>query len=80
MTDNSLAMMGLALIISLAAVSAAMQCRDLTIPVSISARNAEFNLKPLHTQVEVTDFFMNLTQPGGDAIADLLQGVCWSQD
>lgn len=56
--------------------AAATNCKNLTIPVTISARNGKFpeSLTP-QTNVEVTDFFLNLTRQGTNFTNEVLQGV-----
>jgi hypothetical protein len=58
-----------------AAAVASRNCRDLTVPVSISARNGVFDLKAPENNIEVTDFFINLAQVGHNYTAELLKGV-----
>ncbi|KAK5054733.1 hypothetical protein LTR84_001625 [Exophiala bonariae] len=40
------------------------QCQNLTIPVTISARNAIFDVATPETNIEVTNFILNLAQQG----------------
>ncbi|KAI0136361.1 Alpha/Beta hydrolase protein [Xylariales sp. AK1849] len=62
------------LVAGLAATVAARQCQNLTVAVSISARNGVFDLKAPKTNVDVTDFMLNLAQPGHNLTAELLTG------
>lgn len=62
-----------------AAVAAARKCRDISVPVSISSRNAHFDLKPLLTDIETTDFFLGLSKQGTNYTDILLDGVCPSR-
>ncbi|KAI1770272.1 Alpha/Beta hydrolase protein [Hypoxylon cercidicola] len=52
------------LVAGLAAVAAARNCQNLIIPISISARNTYFTLQAPASNIEVTDFVLNLAQPG----------------
>ncbi|XXG98410.1 uracil permease [Hypoxylon texense] len=61
-----------ALLASLAAVAAAKNCMNLTVPISIAARNARFTLQAPASNIEVTDFTLNLAQPGVNYTAKVL--------
>ncbi|KAI1458060.1 Alpha/Beta hydrolase protein [Annulohypoxylon moriforme] len=52
------------LLAGLAAVATARVCQNLTIPITISAQNTKFNLQAPANDIEVTNFFLNLAQPG----------------
>ncbi|KAI0152500.1 Alpha/beta hydrolase family-domain-containing protein [Hypoxylon sp. NC0597] len=52
------------LLASLTAIAAARKCQNLTVPISISARNTNFSLQAPSTNVDVTDFVLNFSQPG----------------
>ncbi|KAI1095741.1 Alpha/Beta hydrolase protein [Rostrohypoxylon terebratum] len=52
------------LLAGLAAVATARVCQNLTIPISISAQNAKFTLQAPANDIEVTNFLLNLAQPG----------------
>jgi hypothetical protein len=56
----------------------ARQCRDITIPISISSRNNVLDLKPLTTEIEVTNFYLNLAKQGSNYGAQLTTGVSLS--
>ncbi|KAF6821385.1 hypothetical protein CPLU01_12519 [Colletotrichum plurivorum] len=62
-----------ALAAAFAATAAARTCKDLTIEVSISARNGVFNYPVPKTTVDVTNFAINLAQQGHNLTADYLQ-------
>lgn len=64
-----------ALLFGYAAVATAMQCRNLTVPVSLSARNGVFDLKAPATEIEVTDLSLGMSRPGNNATAQYLKGV-----
>ncbi|KAI0470457.1 Alpha/Beta hydrolase protein [Xylariaceae sp. FL0804] len=53
---------------------ASRNCQELTVPVSISARNGVFNYKVPTNNVEVTDFILNLAEPGKNYSEALLEG------
>lgn len=67
--------LALALCLASAAVASAMSCEDMTVPVSISARNGVFNLPPPASEIDVTNLFLGLSRPGNNQTADLLQGI-----
>ncbi|KAI0889071.1 Alpha/Beta hydrolase protein [Annulohypoxylon maeteangense] len=46
------------------AVATARVCRNLTVPISISAQNIKFTLQAPANDIEVTNFFLDLAQPG----------------
>ncbi|KAG6006666.1 hypothetical protein E4U21_006811 [Claviceps maximensis] len=45
----------------------------MTIPISISARNAVFNLQPPTTEIDVTALFLDLSRPDNNATAQYLK-------
>lgn len=47
-------------------LASARQCQNLTIPISISAINADFSISAPQDNVAVTDFILNLSQQGGN--------------
>ncbi|QPH02501.1 hypothetical protein C2857_006711 [Epichloe festucae Fl1] len=63
-----------ALLFGYAAVATAMQCRNLTVPVSLSARNGDFDLKAPATEIEVTDLSLGMSRPGNNVTAQYLKG------
>lgn len=66
------------LIFSLAAFVAgvsARRCREIVVPVSLTSRNAVFDLEPLTTEVDVTNFYLNLAKQGSNYTDELLTGV-----
>jgi pimeloyl-ACP methyl ester carboxylesterase len=62
------------LFLSFAAGSWARVCRNLTIPITISSRNAVFNLQPPATELESTAFALDLARPGYNLTNELLEG------
>ncbi|KAI1210997.1 Alpha/beta hydrolase family-domain-containing protein [Annulohypoxylon truncatum] len=54
------------LLAGLAAVATARVCQNLTIPITISAQNTKFTLQAPANDIEVTNFFLNLAQPGAN--------------
>ncbi|KAI1416738.1 hypothetical protein F5Y13DRAFT_177299 [Hypoxylon sp. FL1857] len=52
------------LLASLTAVATARKCKNLTVPISISARNINFALQAPANNVDVTDFVLGYSQPG----------------
>lgn len=51
-------------LLALAACAAAKQCLNQTVPVSLSARQAVFDIAIPQTNLEVTDFILNMTTQG----------------
>lgn len=62
-------------LVAFATAVAARKCQDLTIPISISARNAVFDLPPLLSELDVNSFFLDLVRPGVNATGQYLKGV-----
>ncbi|KAI1142438.1 hypothetical protein F5Y05DRAFT_409584 [Hypoxylon sp. FL0543] len=52
------------LLASLAAVATARNCKNLTVPISISARNTNFTLQAPATNIDVTNFVLDYSQAG----------------
>lgn len=65
-------------LLALAGVASARQCQDITVHVSLQARNARFNLEPLETQMDVTNFYLGLARQGGCLMNRTLAGVWFS--
>jgi hypothetical protein len=53
-----------AVILALVASATAKQCLNQTVPVSISARQAVFDIAIPQTNLEVTDFILDMTTQG----------------
>lgn len=66
--------LALATVAALAFVSEAAKCQNLTIPVSISARNGVFNLAAPSDTISATDFILNLSRQGHNYTKELLTG------
>jgi hypothetical protein len=60
---------------ALATTGAARQCTNLTIPLHLSARNGVFNLKAPASNIDVTNFFLDLTRQSHNLTNELLTGV-----
>ena len=58
----------------LAASASAKQCINATVPVNLSARQAVFNLAVPQTNLEATDFILNMTQQGRNFTDIVLTG------
>ncbi len=54
---------GMALAV-IAATASAKRCINATVPVNLSARQGVFNLAVPQTNLEATDFILNMTQQG----------------
>ena len=65
----------LAIIPLLAGLAFAKKCQKLTIPIEVSARNAVFDLAPPATNIDVTDFVLNLSRQGFNYPESILTGV-----
>jgi hypothetical protein len=63
------------LLLALSAIASARQCRNITVPVTISSRNGVFDLQPPSTDIEVTNLFLETAWPGNNATAKLLKDV-----
>jgi pimeloyl-ACP methyl ester carboxylesterase len=59
---------------SFAIIAAARQCQNLTIPLSVSSRNGVFDIDAPKTNVDVTSFILDLSQPGSNLTEKLLSG------
>ena len=62
-------------LIGLAGLAWARQCQNISVPVTISAVNAQFNIKTPATNIEVTDLVLNLTQLGKNFPGSITTGV-----
>lgn len=61
--------------LSLAVVSSARKCTNLTIEVTVDSRNAVFNLEAMTNDIEVVNFVLNSTQQGHNFTNEVLSGV-----
>ncbi|KAJ0341597.1 hypothetical protein COL922a_002036 [Colletotrichum nupharicola] len=59
--------------LAFAALASAKMCKNITVEVDISARNAVFDLEAPKTNVEVTNFLLNLSQQGANYTATALK-------
>lgn len=50
-------------------------CQNLTVPISVSARQGVFSLQAPTDTTEVTDFVLNISQQGHNYTQKLLTGV-----
>lgn len=57
-----------------AGLATARNCQDITVSVSITARNGNFNVQPTQNDIEVTNFILDGTQQGHNASAQVLDG------
>lgn len=64
--------------LGLASVASARKCTNLVVDVTTDARNAVFNLTAPKSNIEVTDFVLDLTQQGHNATKEFLTGVSYS--
>ncbi|KAI7085613.1 hypothetical protein KC352_g40892, partial [Hortaea werneckii] len=64
-----------AVIAAFAGIASARQCQNLTIPVELSARNGNFpGQEVTETDIEVTNFILNLSQQGNNYTEQVLDG------
>src|ERR1700709_1646751 len=63
-----------AAVAALASIVSARQCQNITVPVHASARNGNFNQTTPVTNIDVTNFILNLTQQGTNYTASVLEG------
>lgn len=64
----------LAAVAALSSVASAARCQNLTIPVSISARNGVFNIQNPTTNIAAIDFSLNLSRQGHNYSQEVLTG------
>ena len=69
MVALTLAALGLAF-----GLASASQCSNITIPVTISARNGVFNGSVTQNNIDVTNFILNAVRQGSNASAMALEG------
>lgn len=62
-------------VLGLAAVSSARHCQNITVEVPVDSRNAVFNLTAPATNIDVTNFVLDLTQNGHNLTNQVLTGV-----
>ena len=58
----------------LAGLTTARNCQNITVSVSITARNGNFNVQPTQNNIDVTNFILDGTQQGHNATAQVLNG------
>jgi len=63
-----------AAIAALTSTAAAARCQNLTIPVSISARNGEFNLANPTSSIDATNFALRMARQGHNYTDEILNG------
>jgi len=63
-----------AAIAALASSAAAAHCQNLTIPISVSARNGNFSLANPTTDIDVTNFALRTARQGHNYTAEVLEG------
>ncbi|KAK5111813.1 hypothetical protein LTR62_004733 [Meristemomyces frigidus] len=61
-------------IATFAGLASARCCQNITVEVDINARNAKFNQSTPATNIEVTNFILNMTQQGQNYTAKVLAG------
>ncbi|KAK0852717.1 hypothetical protein LTS02_012288, partial [Friedmanniomyces endolithicus] len=57
-----------------AGIAAARQCQNITVEVDVSAGNGVFNQTTPVTNIDVTNFLLNLVQAGKNYSAAVLEG------
>ncbi|KAK5744964.1 hypothetical protein LTR17_001715 [Elasticomyces elasticus] len=64
----------IAIVAALSATAYGFRCTNLTVPVSLSARNVVFNITTPQNNVEVTNLILDLTRQGGSFVEQRVQG------
>lgn len=62
-------------LLGLAAAASARKCQNLTVEVELSSRNGVFNFDAPSTNIDVTNFILDLSQQGANYSDSLLSGV-----
>jgi hypothetical protein len=57
-------LLSLLLLVALSSLASAKECTDMTVSVSLSARQGVINIAIPHTNSQVVDFVLNVTQQG----------------
>lgn len=65
----------LAAVLGLAALSSARHCQNITVQVPVDSRNAVFNRTAPATNIDVTNFVLDLTRQGHNLTNEVLTGV-----
>ena len=60
---------------ALAVLGEARQCQNLTIPISVAARQGVFNLTAPATNIAITTFILDLSRQGHNYTKEVLTGV-----
>ncbi|CAM1505140.1 Fc.00g107770.m01.CDS01 [Cosmosporella sp. VM-42] len=60
---------------ALIAAASARRCKDITVPVSLTATNAVFDLKAPTTKIEVSNLFLNIARQGSNYPASIQKGT-----
>jgi hypothetical protein len=63
------------LVAAMASLASARECHDAVIHVSLSARNAIFNLSPLVTAIDTTNWALESAKQGANYTDEVLDGV-----
>lgn len=64
-----------AVLFALASVASARWCTNITVPVALSSRNANFDLELPTTEVAVTDFFLEFARQNTNYTDAITTGV-----
>jgi hypothetical protein len=70
----------LVLALAMAVGVSARYCQNLTVTLSLSARNGQFNLDAPTSNIEVTNFILNSAQTGHNYTEDILEDVSSTVD
>lgn len=60
---------------ALVTLGEARHCQNLTIPIEVSARQPKFNLQTPNSNIDVTNFILDLTRQGHNYSNEALTGV-----
>jgi hypothetical protein len=61
--------------LSLASLALARNCQNITVELDLSARNSVFDLEIPKTNIEITEFVLELTKQGANYGSSILTGV-----
>lgn len=67
------------LVAAITAVAEARQCTNIMVPVSLESRNGKFDVRPPETEIEATNFALELTRQGRNYTDVILDEVRFSR-
>ena len=57
-------------------IASARKCQNITVPVTLSARQGIFNISAPASDIDVTNFILDDTRQGTNYTKEVLSGVC----